>query len=183
MKRFVILLAIVCTVFICCGATASAYSKGDVVNGITLASDFSECSNYIVLKDTLYLLNSTDLYVDTTRNNRIMSNTVGLWRIETDGTCGSVTSFNTFWFYKDDISSSSFGIYDDSGSLVFPLPPEPSPIPVYGTLTEALKSEFPVLLHMILVIVIVLILGGIMITVSKPLLSFLKSRFLMLFRN
>lgn len=141
MKRLIFILAVVCTVFIGFGSVASAYEKGDTVAGVTLASDFPECSDYMVLGDTLYLLNGRDLYVDTTRNNRIMSNTVGLWRIETDGTCGSLTSFNTFWFYFNDISKSSFNVKDENGNVVFSLSP-PVEYPILQPGLEGITTEF-----------------------------------------
>lgn len=140
MKRFISILAVVCSVFILFGGiTALAYSKGDVVDGVTLAKDFSGYDNYISFgtsDDLLLLHNGTSFYVNS--SDGMLKD--GKWyRVNrSTGSSGTISSFNSYPFNISNVVSCSVDIYDESGRKVFPPPPVPTPTPGLEGITTSL---------------------------------------------
>lgn len=141
MKRFIFVLALVCTVFFGCGVTSAlAFDTGDVINGKTL--DFSNFSD-----ETVDFLHDCKYYVCFEGYSQIYISKVpfvgGVYSLTFGYPEKNVVMYygnsycpyftgSSIYYEGHPIISSSHTIYDSSGNVVFQVAP-----PVQPTQTAA----------------------------------------------
>lgn len=145
MKRLILILAVVCTVFIGCGSVGYAYSDGDIVNGITLTQtsfgNLGDYDNFVVTTSGSFWLvgNTKDLYINSIGYvNSVNDNPIPYASVRSDGTIASTGNMIGIGMKLEDFKETSFNIYDESGNVVFSPPPAPVVRGLEGITTELL---------------------------------------------